>query len=332
MTDRVAIVGAGVTGRGAGRALHALHRDRVWFDRAPGATRRAAKDVGGEVVDDLEAVDRLAATPVVVLAQPAPHAVLARHLLLAGRDVVSTSDDVEDVQHLLRLHTTALEHGRRLVVGAALAPGLSGLLARVAADRLASVDEIHVATHGTGGPACARQHHDALGDVAIGWHDGEWIERPGGSGRELCWFPEPIGPADCYRAALADPLLLQRAFPDIERASARVSATRRDRLTARLPMLTPPRREGDRGAVRVEVRGALADGARDTQVVGAAGRTGALAGATAAVFAAGCIEGRVRPGVVVAGDDSEFAAWAIRLIIECGVRVEEYDGSARIPA
>ena len=33
------------------------------------------------------------------------------------------------------------------------------------------------------------------------------VERAGGSGRELCWFPDPIGAVDCYRPALPDPLL-----------------------------------------------------------------------------------------------------------------------------
>mgnify|MGYP003378866890 CR=1 FL=1 len=70
------------------------------------------------------------------------------------------------------------------------------------------VDELHVATHGTAGPACARQHHRALGDTALGWHDNEWIEPPGGSGRDLVWFPEPIAANDCYRAALAGAQLL----------------------------------------------------------------------------------------------------------------------------
>jgi hypothetical protein len=329
---RVAVIGAGVVGRAVGRALFALRLEPVWFDRAPGATRRAAKDVGGDFVDDLESLERRGDVGVFVLAQPASHAALARRLVLGGHDVVSVSDEVGDVQHLLRLHTTALDEGRRLVVGAGLSPGLSGVLARIAADRLVHVDEIHVATHGTAGPACARQHHRALGDTAIGWHDGEWIDRPGGSGRELCWFPDPIGPADCYRAALADPLLLHRAFPGIERISARVSATRRDRLTARLPMLTPPRRDGDRGALRVEVRGALADGSRDTRVVGAAGRTGSLAGATAAVFAAACATGRVQPGIVACGDDPVVGRWAAHLLVECGVTIEEYDGVARTPA
>ena len=76
---------------------------------------------------------------------------------------------------------------------------------------------------------------------------------PGGSGRELCWFPDPIGARDCYRAAHADPVLLHFAFPEVERITAKVSATRRDRLTARLPMLRPPHVGGNIGTVRVEV-------------------------------------------------------------------------------
>ena len=64
--------------------------------------------------------------------------------------------------------------------------------------------------------------------------------------------------------------------------SARVSATRRDRLTARLPMLPPPHASGDLGSVRVEVRGALADGARHTVIAGASGATADLAAAVCA--------------------------------------------------
>ena len=69
--------------------------------------------------------------------------------------------------------------GATLVVGAAVSPGLSGLLARHLAERLERCDELHVAVHGTAGPACAREHHQALAGWAVGWHDGEWIERAG---------------------------------------------------------------------------------------------------------------------------------------------------------
>ena len=128
-----------------------------------------------------------------------------------------------------------------------MSPGLSGLLARHLAGQLASVDEIHVAIHGTAGPACARSYHRSLSRRSMAWHDGEWVDHLGGSGRELCWFPEPVGAKDCYRADIADPLLLHTAFPDaVSRISARRSARRRDRFTARLPMLRarPTRRAG----------------------------------------------------------------------------------------
>ncbi len=60
---------------------------------------------------------------------------------------------------------------------------------------------------------------------------------------------------DCYRAALPDPVLLHHAFPGVGRITARMAATRRDRLTGPLPMLAPSHLEGGPGAVRVEVRG-----------------------------------------------------------------------------
>jgi hypothetical protein len=216
------------------------------------------------------------AARVVVLAGAGPHAPAAAELVHAGVHVVSTSGAVSDVRDLLDLDDDARAAGATLVVGAAVSPGLSGLLARQLIGRLAGCDELHVARHGTAGPACAREHHDALRGWAMGWRDGGWIERPAGSGRELCWFPEPVGARDCYRGELADPLLLHRSFPDIERISARVSATRRDRFTARLPMLSPPHREGGIGALRVEARGHDADGARSTLIVGTAEPVGTV--------------------------------------------------------
>lgn len=323
------IVGAGVTGLAIGRMLDRLGVRRAWFDLDRAAAIRAARTHGGVMVDDL--VD-LAATDVVVLAMPTAHAAWAAQFVAEGVHVVCLSDDPDDIAAQFALDGEARDRGVSVVVGAGVSPGLSGVLARHLADRLDRVDEIHVAMHGTAGPACARQHHAALGGRALGWHDGEWIERPGGSGRELCWFPEPIGPADCYRAALADPVLLHRAFPDVERISARVSATRRDRLTARLPMLAPPHRDGDRGALRVEVRGAEEGGARMTHLVGAVGRTADLAGSVAAALARACVGGLTAPGVVVAGDDRTLAASTLRAVAGMGVKLHEYTGVATAEA
>jgi len=294
-------------------------------DERADIARATARSIGGAAID----VDHAQTADVVVLALPAPHAALARRFVSNGVSVVSMSDDVDDVRELLALGDLAGDNDIPLVIGAAMSPGLSGLLARLLADQLDTVDEIHVAMHGTGGPACARQHHRALGGTSIGLHDGEWIMRPGGAGRELCWFPEPINAYDCYRAEMPDPILLNRVFPDVERMTARMSATRRDRLTSRLPMLRPPHREGGIGAVRVEVRGGLASGERETSIAGASVRSGIAAAAVATAMARWAASGPGISGPVLLGDSRLPTAALLAEIGGSGVPLAEFTGQAR---
>jgi hypothetical protein len=206
---------------------------------------------------------------------------------------VTVADAMTEVEELLELDGRARDGGVPLVVGAGMAPGLTDVLAKHAARGFEAVEEIHVAKLGTGGPVCARQHHRALGAEALDWRDGQWVRRPGGSGRELSWFPDPIGGRDCYRAGLPDALLLVPAFPAARRVTARVAANRRDRLTAALPMLRRPHPEGEVGAVRIELRGRGAAG-RDVVVLGAIDRPGMAAGAVAAVSAVWAATGRFK--------------------------------------
>jgi len=141
-----------------------------------------------------------------------------------------------------------------------------------------------VSKFGTGGPDCARQHHRALKGLCFDWRDNQCQRRAGGSGRELAWFPPPVQAADCYRAALADPLLLIRQHPNIQRITSRMAATRRDRMTMHLPMLRKPHPEGLLGAVRVELRG-VKEGRHLEVVLGCAERPAVAAGAVAATAA-----------------------------------------------
>ncbi len=279
---------------------------------------------------DVRTADRrraeLPVCDVIVLACPQPHVELAAEALRRGTSVVTVGDDLDDLRALSDLHDDAVANGAAMLVGAAMAPGLVGLLARHLADRLEHADEIHVATHGTAGPACARQHHRALSGRAIGYVDGAWISRPAGSGRELCWFPEPVGAYDCYRSSSGIPLALHAAFPDALRISSRISANRRDRLTARLPMLSPPHREGGVGAVRVEVRGSDQHGGRVTMVAGVAELVGTASAATAAGAVAAILRGEVPPGAWTLGThrlpNRAMLADANRL----GVRLQEFTG------
>jgi hypothetical protein len=269
-------------------------------------------------------VTGVTAGDVVVLAHGGGHATAVPSLLARDLHVVTVGDSLDDAAAIIDLDVSGLD--RSLVVGAAMSPGLSGLLVRHLAASLEVVDEIHLAIHGTAGPACARAHHRSLSGLSLSWRDGVWVEPVGGSGRELCWFPEPVGAKDCYHARIASPLLLRQVFPDAVRISARRSARRRDRFTAWLPMLRPPHSEGGVGALRVEVRGATADGARQCLVVGVAELVGSAAAATAAAFVTAIADGIVEPGLVLAGDTRLPTLELLRRVEGFGVRLQEFTG------
>lgn len=306
---RVAVIGAGVVGARVARRLPTVVREVevVPFDPRSGRPLPPEIDVA-------------------VLAHGGEHAPVASLLLDHGVAVVSVSDDLAEVRALADLDHRAAAAGIPIVVGAGMAPGLTGLLARLLASQLVSCDEIHVAIHGTAGPACARQQHRALGGRSVGLHDGAWIRPPAGSGRELCYFPEPVGPYDCYRAELASPVLLHEAFPDAVRISARVSANRRDRLTAWLPMLSPPHREGGVGAIRVEVRGADERGGRVTLIAGIAELVATATAASAIAFTAAALGDGLRAGAVRAGDADLDTVGLLQTVGRAGVRLQEYTG------
>lgn len=292
----VAVVGLGAVGTRAARQLASTDEvERVTlYETQEGRVSEVSSSLGAKAFAGAGAVTDLTDVDVVLVATPCGTQLpMAQALAGRGVPVVTTSDDVDEVRALLDLGPEAEARATSVAVGAAFSPGLTCLLARLAADRLDSVDEIHVARLGTGGPACARQHHESLGGVGLDWRDGGWQRRAAGSGRELSWFPDPIGAADCYRAALPDPLLLVPAFPGVGRVTARLAATRRDRLTAQLPMLRPPHPEGGLGAVRVEVRGRGAE-AIAVEILGAMDRPGVAGGAVAALTAVELGAGRAR--------------------------------------
>lgn len=277
---------------------------------------------------DGHAEDEGQSADLVVLATPSSkQPALARAALEAGQHVVATADGLSAVRSLLDLDAEARERGRVVLVGAGFSPGLSCVLACHAASRLDEVYEVHVSRHGTGGPACARQHHAAMRGRGLDWRDYAWIRRPPGSGRELTFFPDPLGGLDCYRAALPDALLLVPAFPNAARVTARLAATRRDRLTGGLPMLRRPHREGRIGGLRVEVRGRQA-AARSTVVLGAIDRPAVAAGAVAGLAVRRIAQGRIdetgAQGLATAVDALPF----LHDLADAGVRAAVFEGAS----
>lgn len=108
---------------------------------------------------------------------------------------VSCCDDPELIAELLdgELSSTPV------VVGAALSPGLTDVMAAHAATLLEEATELHVARHGVGGPACAEARAQALrragrgGATAPGWSGQRVRGGSCGSSRSRSVGATPIG-------------------------------------------------------------------------------------------------------------------------------------------
>ena len=281
---RIAVLGAGLVGQRAARVLRDLGVDVVLCSQSRTITDLDDNErlSGIELVTGFDPAT-VAADLAILATESMDQVQVAERLIRQGIPVVATADRPLAVRTLWTLDSLAQQHGVPVIVGAGCAPGLSTLMVAKLAEGFDHVDAITTARFGTGGPACAREHHRSMGAGAWEVQDGTGRWARGGSGRTLVWFPEPAGPQDCYRAGLAEPFLLQQAFPDARRIQSVQAATRRDRATARLPMLRPPHAEGLVGAVWVEVRGRTTNGGVEHQVMAASAPQATAAGAISAL-------------------------------------------------
>jgi len=252
------VIGAGAVGTKVAQQLLSSNTvDKIILrDTSPEKLGLASKTLGNRVeVEHFPFSQNMDADLVIVASPRGTQLEAVKKAVSLRRPTVVVSDGLSETVSILSLEKEAFEFGVPVVVGTGFAPGLSCVLTAYGKTLLEKTEEIHVSKMGTGGPACALVHHRALSRMSFGWREDKWDKRLGGSGRELLWFPEPVGPQDCYHAALSDPILLHNAFPEVSRISAKMAATRRDRFTAFFPMLSPPHDEGGVGAIRVELRG-----------------------------------------------------------------------------
>jgi len=267
---RALVIGAGAVGTKVAQQLLSSNAvDKILLrDTSPEKLGVASKTIGSRVeVEHFPFSQNMDADLVVVASPRGTQLEAVKRAISLRRPTVVVSDGLSETVSILNLEKEAYKLGVPVVVGTGFAPGLSCILTAYGKTLLEQTEEIHISKMGTGGPACALVHHRALSRMSFGWREGKWDKRLGGSGRELLWFPEPVGPQDCYHAALSDPVLLHNAFPEVSRISAKMAATRRDRFTAFFPMLTPPHDEGGIGAIRVELRGSK-NGVQENIVLG----------------------------------------------------------------
>lgn len=302
----VLLVGAGAVGRRAARQLAETDGvERILIADRDADAADAVAEAMGELAEAVDwAPDRPLPAGVNVVASavggPSERALFER-AVEAGVPAAGCADDADTIHSLLDLDDAAREAGVTLVAGCGLAPGLADVLARHAADAVEVVEEIHVARAGSAGPACRTALLQAGRGPVLEWRDGAWTRHRAGSGRQLVWFPSPVGGLDCHRADSGQGALLLDAFPTLRRASMRIASPLGPgrqapgvRLLGHIPVVSTAltggnvarRREpdGDWGAVWVEVRGRRGR-SEEILVYGAVDRMAFAAGAVLAVAA-----------------------------------------------
>lgn len=328
-TPRVAVIGLGLLGGRLSRELVAGHPEvslalyssrenrREELGRVfDGAVRAGMVTVGSTKDDPAVGVE-----VVVLTGDQTSQVGAASEHLAAGRNVVTTVDSFECARELWAMDELARKMGVTLVVGACFSPGLTDILTAYGATRMDTVEEVHFARHGAGGPQCAADRLAAVRRPAHEWRDGRWVTHPGGSGRQLCWFPDPVGGRDAFLADTAEPFVAVARTGDLLRCSARLVLSRRDRLAQHLPRMLPAPFEGGVGAVRVEMRGIHGSG-RVTLVLGALDRPGVAAGVLVSEVVMAILSDEAPSGAVGAGSVADPMVM-LRRLRKKGVRVAE---------
>jgi hypothetical protein len=327
----ILLVGAGAVGARTARQL----TETPGVDRLLVVDRRAtrAEEVVAAMGARAEVHEWYGDSPLpegvtaVACALPAGHEQpIASLALEAGVPFASSGDDESDLAGLRSLTEAARRSGVAIVAGCGLAPGLSDVLARHAADAFDEVDEIGVARSGTAGDASVATANRALRERPAELRDGVYEESRRWGGHELVWFPEPLGPRECERVATGVNLL-SAAVPAAERITMRIARPDTGPPGQRWLRRRDP--EGTWGAIRVEVWGRRG-AAREPIVYGAIERTaiaaGTVLGVTTAALA-GALPGLLKPsaGVFGLGSVAEPRAFLAELSRR-GVKAAIFEG------
>jgi hypothetical protein len=325
---RIGLVGLGEVGTRAGRQLvdtPEVHELVLMGRDVPNATSLAGSfgpkaTVGAEA--GFDALDAL----VVAVPEGEIRATVER-AVDAGVPTAVVATSAGATRTLLEFHDAAVQRGVCVIAGAGLAPGLSDVLVRHAADLFDEVDEIKIAATGWAGPACLDAVVQTRREPVRRRRDGrpDPVSKPFG---ELVWFPDPIGARDCELVTSSLEVLERIGAP----AAPAVSIFRGDEVGRRRLGLRSNRRfgaDGQWGAARCEVWGRR-NGAVDVVVYGVVERTAVAAGTVAAVAGIGLATGtglRERPAGVHGLGALVDPLVILADLADRGIRVATFEGA-----
>ena len=236
---RVVVIGAGFHGRGVAYALaDAPDVDAlIVADRDADSARRVAQKIGAEwrrlEVQDTAALTALLDGATLVFNAIGPYhyrrnALCVVEAALDRRvDYVDMSDDCEVAEALLLdpgWNERAERAGVAVVTGTGIAPGLSGMLAKLGYQELERCDAIDVRfswNYSLAYPAALHHFFRINSGMAPQYIDGAYV-RPGAfAGRERVTFLPPVGEREVYYTGIHDPVSISCSLPGPRRVTAR---------------------------------------------------------------------------------------------------------------
>jgi saccharopine dehydrogenase (NAD+, L-lysine-forming) len=210
MAQEILVVGGyGAVGQPIARLLGAAHPGSVLVagrhpERAAGPARRIDVDDAASVDAALDGIDVVVAC----VRQREPH--LLQAVVRRGIAYTSIAPPWVPWPELEPLHLRAQQTGARIVAAAGLEPGISSVLARVAAERLGAVDTIETALLlGVGDAYGADSMAFLLAELAERYHvlvDGRPLPARAFGASKRVTFPDPIGDRLAFTIPFRDQL------------------------------------------------------------------------------------------------------------------------------
>lgn len=138
----------------------------------------------------------------------------------AGCHYVSLCDDYDAAQAVLDLDDAAKQRDVTVLTGLGWTPGISNVLARKAAEQLASLNAIEVAwgssaSDSEGFAVILHTLHIFCGMVPS-WQQGRLMDVPAGSGKQRVRFPEPLGDCNVFHVGHPEPVTLPLTYRDVQ--------------------------------------------------------------------------------------------------------------------
>jgi saccharopine dehydrogenase (NAD+, L-lysine-forming) len=148
---------------------------------------------------------------------------IVRACIEAGVNYLDIDDDFDSTRECLELDEQARAAGILAVKGCGASPGITNMLAKYAADKLDSVDDIRIfwgqsGIDPTGSGAMLHWFHITADMIPV-YRDGKWVDVRGFTDPEEVDFLPPIGRMKCYYTGHPEPVSLPRYVKGVKNVS-----------------------------------------------------------------------------------------------------------------